>query len=285
MFKRLIACSNISVVSARLIALNSNKAKTEGDWNVIAVTGEWKGHRAGPFKLTVDDLNTIVSNFKNSKANEIVVDYEHMSLYGSQAEAAGWIKELKVEGEELKAKIEWLADAKEQIKSKKYKYISPVLDPHTVDQVSGGDIGWSLHSCALTNKPFFEELPELIANKNTTQSKKEEDKVDIEELKKELEKANTRIKDLEDENKKLKEDSAKSKVDAAVAAKKIQEDQVDEMLAFSLSNPDGFDKFIEKAKPQENPFNGDGEMFAGSHRQGGGNKNQEYNVLKMIGAE
>ena len=54
------------------------------------------------------------------------------------------------------------------IKNGEYRYLSPVLDPQTIDQVTGDDIGWGLHSAALTNKPFLEELGQVWANKFNT---------------------------------------------------------------------------------------------------------------------
>lgn len=280
--QNLIVCNQN--IPKSLIALNSNEAN-KGAWNEIAKTGKWKGHSAGPFELTLEDLQTIVANFENAKATEIVVDYEHMSLYGTQAEAAGWLKKLKVEGDTLLGKIEWLDDAKKQIKSKKYKYLSPVLNPHTIDQESGEDIGWSLHSVALTNKPFFEELDEVRANKNQTQNKEDKlSKQKLEELEEENKKLKQENQDLKEENKKLKEKEVETKVDAAVAARKVSPEQKDSLLAFGATDPAGLDKFLEGAKPQGSPFSGDEGMYVNS-QNGGSGQNQKYDVLKLAGVK
>ena len=277
------------------IALSAKEVGTKATtdkWQQIAVVGKWKGHINGPFELTLKDLNTIVKNFKNAIAQEVVVDFEHQTLNGQKAEATGWIKDLKVQGNSLLAKIEWLDDTKELIKNKKYKYLSPVLNPYAIDQTSGEDIGWSLHSVALTNKPFFEELDEVKINKSATQQKKEKvmSKEELKKLQDDLDIANEKIKELEGENKTLKDEAAKSrketskaKIDEAIAARKVQPDQADSLMAFSQSDPEGFDKFLASAKTI-NPAPGADDMFAGSQGQGGGEA-PKYDVLKLGGIE
>jgi len=253
-------------------------------WTELAVVGKWKGHRNGPFELKKEDLEQIVLNFKNALAGEVVVDYEHATLYADVAPASGWVKDLKVKENTLYAQIDWLEKAKESIKTGEYKYLSPVINPHTVDQVSGEDIGWSLHSVALTNKPFFEELDEVHVNKNSIQTKEKIlNEEQLKELKEKLKVANDRIKELEDENTQLKKDKAEAKVDEAVAAKKIHPDQKESMLAFSASDPVGFEKFLENAKSiVASP--GEDNMFAGKN-EGGGSGESKYDVLKMGGIE
>jgi phage I-like protein len=287
---KLLACNNSS---SKLIALSAKEAAhdvTTQNWQPIAVVGKWKGHANGSFELKREDLQTMVTNFTNAEAHEIVVDYEHATLYGNKAEAAGWLKELRVEGDALEAKIEWLDDAKELIKSKKYKYLSPVINPNTIDQVSGDNIGWSLHSVALTNKPFFEELDEVRINNNPIQKKEntvnEEEKRVFEALKAENERLKAENETLKTENAKLKEDTAASqkseagvKIDAAVAAKKIHPDQRDSLMAFSAADPVGFDKFLESAKGVTQAPGGNN-MFAGSADNP---DQQKYDVLKLGG--
>lgn len=217
---------------------------------LLAVVGEWKGHRNGPFKITAEDLATIKANFDRQKI-ETVIDYEHMSLWGDKAPAAGWIKELSVEGENLWAEVEWLPEAAEEIKTGKYKYISPVLQEHTVDQVSGEDVGWSLHSAALTNRPFLEELGEVKANsKNQPQNTKEE-----EVSKEALEKLQKENGDLQAKLQEHKDKEAERMVDDAIAAKKLSPAQRDAALKMCKADPEGFGAFVKGAVAKEAPEN------------------------------
>jgi phage I-like protein len=174
------------------------------------------------------------------------VDYEHQTLYGDKAPASGWIRHpdgLRVEGEKLYAKIEWTDEAKKTIKKEQYRYLSPVLVPHATDATSGEDIGCLLHSVALTNTPFFTELPPIAAK--SSQQKKENlmTKEQIEALKTE----NEELKAQNEEHRKV---VAKAKVKEAIAAKKLHKEQEEWAQEYALKDPEGFDAYLDAAKPQ-----------------------------------
>ncbi|MGE3612270.1 MAG: phage protease [Sulfurimonas sp.] len=135
---------------------------------VVGVVGEWHGHPNGSFKITAEDLKTIKENF-DKQQTEIVIDYEHQTLYGTEAPAAGWISELMIEDDKLLAKVSWTEKAAEYIKNGEYKYISPVYVFDSFDNKTNAYIGIKLHSVALTNTPFLDELGEVHANKQNTQ--------------------------------------------------------------------------------------------------------------------
>jgi len=266
-----------------LSVLYAAKATPEGAITVkidLAVVGKWEGHPNGAFDITLDDLQTIKTNFDASDI-DVVVDYEHMTLWGASAPAAGWVKSLEITGETLIGEIEWLDAAKEAIKKGEYRYISPVLDPHTIDQVTGEDISWSLHSAALTNKPFLEELGEVKAAKS--QPKKQEEKSMTPEEQRRLEEAETtaaRVTTVEEENTNLKAqnqellaNSATATVAGAIAAKKISKDQEAWALAYCKSDPKGFEDFLKDAKPQTQVPSSD--QFAAS------NANSTTTVIPM----
>jgi len=217
----------------------------------LAVVGSWKGHAKGSFEITQADLNTIVENF-NAQSLRLPIDYEHMTIWGDKAPAAGWIISLMIEVEKLIGEVEWTNEAREEILEKKYLYLSPVLQNDTIDSKTGNNIGWTLHSAALTNKPFLEELGEVKAAKNSPHQQ-QEDNVDEKE----------RIKQLENdlgaaraENKTLKEDAqvqadkaAEAKVDEAIAAKKLHPDQKDSALTLCKADVKAFESMIAGAKP------------------------------------
>jgi phage I-like protein len=262
-----------------LIALSvlfAAKAMADGATTVkidMAVVGKWEGHQNGAFEITAADLQQIKTNFENQKV-KVVIDYEHATLWGGKAPAAGWVVALEVEGDKLIGEVEWTQSAIEHIKQEvpEYRYISPVLDPHTIDQVTGEDIGWSLHSAALTNKPFLEELGEIKAAKNQPNPKQEEHTPMTPEEKAQLDAATTENTSLKDENKTLKEQNdalvasqAEATVDGAIAAKKISPDQKDWALKYCKNDKAGFDEFLKNAKPATQvPAN---DQFAASNTQ------------------
>jgi len=242
----------------------------------IAVVGSWKGHANGPFELTLADLELIKTNFDNSTI-DIVADFEHASLWSEKAPATGWVKELYIKDAQLWAKIKWLDDAKELIKSEQYKYISPVFDQHTIDQVTGEDIGWSLHSLALTNRPFLEELGEVIANNKKNPNQEKETGMTPEEK--------AKLEALEAENTQLKEAATKTEekrvedeVDSAIAAKKVHPEQKEALLAFGKHDAQGLTKLIAAAKPITQKPNDN--LYPNSK---GGSADEPYDVIKLGG--
>lgn len=88
---------------------------------------------------------------------DLVVDYEHQTLTGDQAPAAGWVKELICSDDCIKARVEWTPAAAQYLANKEYRYLSPVV---TVRKKDGKAIG--LHSLALTNTPAIEHMAAIV---------------------------------------------------------------------------------------------------------------------------
>jgi len=121
----------------------------------------------GEMDLTEDILNEIISNF-NKEKKDLVIDYEHQSTgVGELALAAGWITEMYIKarnpGRGIWAKVNWTPDAEEHIKKREYRYISPTIMLESTDKKSGKPIGVRLHSIALTNVPWFDNMTAIAA--------------------------------------------------------------------------------------------------------------------------
>ncbi len=113
--------------------------------------------RPDPLQLDPESLATIVRAFR-SRGVDLVIDYEHQSLQGRQAPAAGWIKDLEARGDGLWARVEWTHQAQEYLRNREYRYFSPVLqlDPETRKPLALMQVG-------LTNVPAIKRLPPLVA--------------------------------------------------------------------------------------------------------------------------
>lgn len=92
---------------------------------------------------------------------DLVVDYEHQTLKGVQAPAAGWVKELILRDGGIAARVEWTPAATEYLQNKEYRYLSPVI---TVRKLDGKATG--LHSLALTNTPAIEGMTPIVNSLN-----------------------------------------------------------------------------------------------------------------------
>jgi phage I-like protein len=110
-----------------------------------------------PVEVDGEALARVVAAFK-SRGVDLVIDYEHQSLQGRRAPAAGWIKALEAREDGLWARVEWTAQAQEYLQQREYRYFSPVLrlDPETRKPAA-------LLQVALTNLPAIKDLPPLVA--------------------------------------------------------------------------------------------------------------------------
>ena len=278
--KKMIALS--AKATEILIALKDNIEVGSNEWQRIGVEGKWDGHPTGIFEMNENIFSQMIANYQTAQI-DVVCDYEHQTLIGDVAPASGWIHKepisLKVEGGDLFAKISWTEKAKAHIESKEYKYLSPVFAPNTVSQKDGSNIGWTLHSVALTNKPFLEELEEVKANKLTQLHHQKEE---LPMTKEEMEKMQADNKKLADENVALKNENkdlndqaqvqkdkdAETQVDVAIAAKKLHPNQKEAAVLMCKNDPEGFKTLIDGAVPMvqapdndmyENKQNGDGD--------------------------
>jgi phage I-like protein len=123
-----------------------------------------------------------------------------------------------------------------------------VLIKNAKDNKTGNQIGWTLHSVALTNTPFFTELKPIAAKQNQNKESKVS-KEELEKLKTENVKLKEQVQNLDKELQKAKEIAAKQKVKDAIAAKKINKSQEEWALKYALTDGNGFEDFLKNAKP------------------------------------
>jgi phage I-like protein len=109
---------------------------------------------SGDFVVDEESARLVVAAFE-SHGTDLPIDYEHQTLGGSyaapdgKAPAAGWIRRLEARpGVGLLAHIEWTPPAEALLRTRQYRYLSPVAVIRKDDRRMV-----ALHSCALTNKP------------------------------------------------------------------------------------------------------------------------------------
>lgn len=149
----------------------------------VLQAGTWDTPYHGIFEIHVSDLEEMVANFNAGVAMAggsiasggvgLPIDFGHES----GEEAAGWIKDLMIEGLSLYAKVEWTAAGTEALTGGNYKCFSPEFypksrggwpDPERYDVyipnvlVGGG----------LTNIPLFKGLKPVMASTESGQDKR-----------------------------------------------------------------------------------------------------------------
>jgi phage I-like protein len=128
------------------------------DWLRLLPLGEVNLVDGRPsFTVDPESLADMVKAFGN-RGTDLVIDYEHQSLKGVQAPAAGWIKDLEVREDGLWAKVDWTNQAEEYIRRREYRYFSPVLRLEPKSRRPQ-----ELMNVALTNAPAIQGLSPLVA--------------------------------------------------------------------------------------------------------------------------
>lgn len=136
----------------------------------VLMTGEWTSSKYGKIQITESDLDTMIKNFQDNNAQELCVDYQHMSSDDDpeKAIASGWMRKLfKKNNEEedrveLWAETEWTGPAAERIKNKEYRYISPEFMSDYKNPDTGKKQGATLLAAALTNRPFLKGMSPVV---------------------------------------------------------------------------------------------------------------------------
>lgn len=128
------------------------------DIDVLRV-GKWNSTRYGEFEVTKADLDEMVAEFSAANASgRRQIDFDHSANKGD-TRAAGWIQGLRIEGDKLRARVEWTPAGQEAVKKREYRFTSAEYKTKIRDKLTGETRdGKSLVACTLTNRPFLENL-------------------------------------------------------------------------------------------------------------------------------
>jgi phage I-like protein len=138
----------------------------------ILPVGKWDGYvhpvlGQKTLEVTLADLQAAAEHQVERKQRgprELVIDYEHQTFKGGEAPAAGWIPDLEVRDTMLWAtNVRWTPKAKQRIEDGEYRYVSPAFGQNVIDKLTGKKVRMAVTNVALTNEPFLDELPPLVA--------------------------------------------------------------------------------------------------------------------------
>ena len=122
--------------------------------------------------FTADDIDACVAHVKSRRERhpnrDFVIDYEHQTLSGKEAPAAGWYSDLNAivrDGKKVaRATIsQWTKKAADYILAGEYRYDSPVFVSNSVDKETGKQEPLILKHIGLTNEPFIDGLLPVAA--------------------------------------------------------------------------------------------------------------------------
>lgn len=130
-------------------------------WVTVTRTGKFSDPRYGQFEISKEMLLSMVRNFEaRTYGQDIFIDVSHRPDNG----AAGKIVKLAVEGDRLRALVEWTPYGVEAIKSKGYQYLSAEFHENWQDNEANQKHGCVLLGAGLTVRPVIKRLdPVMLA--------------------------------------------------------------------------------------------------------------------------
>lgn len=145
------------------------KKKELPDWYLIFRAGSTKLEDGPEYVVDEDAYHEVIAHFRR-RGLDPVFDYEHQTLNGTEAPAAGWIKEWRWSEEGIFARVEWTKKAMEMLANKEYRYYSPVFE---IKERSEGEYALAkVHNVGLTNDPRTNNIKPLIAKRDEDQEER-----------------------------------------------------------------------------------------------------------------
>jgi phage I-like protein len=117
--------------------------------------------------ISAADIDACVAHMESRRARhpnrDFVIDYEHQTLQGHEAPAAGWFSGIRAatrDGKKIALAnvTQWTKRASEYILNGEYRYISPVFAMNGIDKETRKQEPLILINLGITNEPFFDSL-------------------------------------------------------------------------------------------------------------------------------
>lgn len=131
-------------------------------WLPLVPLGTWEHPLYGELDITAETIQRMHENHEAGlPGTDLPIDVDH-----SWGEAAGWLIRTEAREDALWGLLELNDSGMEMVRDRRYRYISPEWFPQWKDPRTGEYHEDVLTSVALTNRPFFKELPALEARRN-----------------------------------------------------------------------------------------------------------------------
>ena len=132
-------------------------------WIEIFRIGEWLHPKWGKIEGKKKLFNDFIDNWKNNVlGRDVAIDKTHNPEDG----ATGWVKDMQIVGDRLKAFIEWTPFGIELIEQKGFRYFSPEYRDSYTDKESGKEYKNVLCGGGLTNRPFLTNLAPVVLSED-----------------------------------------------------------------------------------------------------------------------
>lgn len=156
-FNRHILLDDASAGTVRFLSgihVTLDEGKTQS-WVTVTRTGTFRDPRYGEFEISRHMLSAMVENFdKRVYGQDVFFDVAHKPNDG----AAGKVLKLKVEGDRLRALVDWTPYGIDAIKNKGYAYSSIEYHEKYQDNETGTQHGPVMMGAALVVRPCIKRL-------------------------------------------------------------------------------------------------------------------------------
>ena len=133
----------------------SVEADRRSSWVTVTRAGNFTDPRYGSFSITRQMLSEMISNFTaNVYGQDIAIDVDHKPGNG----AAGYVRQLQLDGSKLRALVEWTEYGIEAITKKGFKYLSAEFCENFIDNELQKQHGPTLLAAGLTVRPVIKGL-------------------------------------------------------------------------------------------------------------------------------
>jgi len=157
-----------------------------GKWNLLMPRGTWHGPNFKQLggSITIDDalLNALVANWRDAGSPALPVRKTHGHLETNDPvallelqKAYGLLTDFRITADGLEALTEWTPAGAELVKSGEWNFWSPEWAPRFQDRRTGEVKEWWLSGTALTNNPYFHQMPPVAAAVNPTDQPAEQE--------------------------------------------------------------------------------------------------------------
>lgn len=142
-------------IARRVLTGPVQLAEDGTSWVTITRTGSFTDPRYGRFEITLAMLESMVRNFEAKVLGvDVFIDVDHRPGDG----AAARILALKVEGQRLRAQVEWTDFGRKAIQERGFRYLSAEYHEQWRDNEGGKDHGPTLLGAGLTVRPVIKRL-------------------------------------------------------------------------------------------------------------------------------
>lgn len=157
------------LVDLSTVELSEHDKSPTTSWIHALPLGVYQHPLYGKMNITADKVRSYAESIKvKVRGIDLSINYLH-GVHGGDGEAAGWVKDAQDRPDGLWLFVEWVDEAAQKIKEKKYRYFSAEYQDSWVDP-QGKKFKDVFFGGGLTNRPYMKNLLPINLSEATVES-------------------------------------------------------------------------------------------------------------------